>query len=67
MNRCFYLATPSRLLMKLTPTATRQATKRQQITEAMRASFRIEGIQVSAEQAQAALRKVEASLGKASA
>ncbi|MBC8083208.1 MAG: hypothetical protein H7Z21_08355 [Hymenobacter sp.] len=53
--------------MKPTPAATRQATKRQQIAEALRASFRIEGIQVSAEQAQAALRKVEASLGKASA
>ena len=45
----------------------RQAAKRQQIAEALRASFRIEGIQVSAEQAQAALRRVEASLGKASA
>ena len=67
MSRCFYLATPSRLPMKPTPTATHQATKRQQIAEALRASFRIEGIQVSAEQAQAALRKVEASLGKASA
>ena len=63
----FYLATPSHLPMKPTPTVTRQAAKRQQIAEALRASFRIEGIQVSAEQAQAALRKVEASLGKASA
>lgn len=51
--------------MKPTSTATRPATKRQQIAEALRASFRIEGIRVSAEQAQAALRKVEASLGKA--
>jgi len=53
--------------MKPTPTATRQATKREQIAEALRASFRIEGIQVSAEQAQAALGKVEASLQKPSA
>ncbi|WP_161787096.1 hypothetical protein [Hymenobacter sp. IS2118] len=53
--------------MKPTPTVTRQTAKRQQIAEALRASFRIEGIQVSAEQAQAALRKVEASLGKVSA
>lgn len=53
--------------MKPTPTAPRQAAKRQQIADALRASFRIEGIQVSAEQAQAALRKVEASLGKAPA
>ncbi|WP_201981369.1 hypothetical protein [Hymenobacter rubidus] len=53
--------------MKPTIPTARQAAKRQQIAEAMRASFRIEGIQVSAEQAQAALRKVEASLGKASA
>ena len=53
--------------MKPTPTATRPAAQREQIAEALRASFRIEGIQVSAEQAQAALRKVEASLVKASA
>ena len=67
MGRCFYLATLTHLPMKPTPTAARQTAKRQQIAEALRASFRIEGIQVSAEQAQAALRKVEASLGKASA
>jgi len=53
--------------MKPAPAATRQAAKRQQMAEAMRASFRIEGIQVSAEQAQAALGKVEASLQKPSA
>ena len=53
--------------MKPAPIATRQAAKRQQIAEEMRASFRIEGIQISAEQAQAALRKVEASLGNISA
>ena len=54
-------------LMKVAQTSNSKAAKRQQIAEALRASFRIEGIQVSAEQAQAALRKVEANLGKASA
>jgi len=53
--------------MKSSSTPATKAAKRQQIAEAMRASFRIEGIHISAEQAQAALRKVEASLGKASA
>ena len=48
-------------------TATARAARRQQIAEAMRASFRIEGIQISAEQARAALRQVELSLDKASA
>lgn len=52
--------------MKTAPTLAAKISKRQQIAEALRASFRIEGIQVSAEQARAALRKVEASLGKAS-
>ena len=47
--------------------AARQTAQRQQLAEELRASFRIEGIQVSAEQARAALRKVEASLGKADA
>ena len=51
--------------MKPTQAALAKAAKRQQIVEAMRASFRIEGIQVSPEQAQAALRKVELSLDKA--
>jgi tryptophan synthase beta subunit len=64
---CFYLDAPNHSFMNPSPTATRQDIKRQQIVEALRASFRIEGIQVSAEQAQAALRKVEASLGKAPA
>ncbi|NRT19713.1 hypothetical protein HNP98_002547 [Hymenobacter sp. 9A] len=48
--------------MKPALTAAAKAAKRQQLAEAMRASFRIEGIQVSAEQARAALRAVEASL-----
>ncbi|MGI4886883.1 MAG: hypothetical protein ACRYFR_18145 [Janthinobacterium lividum] len=52
--------------MKPTATAAKAA-KRQQLAEAMRASFRIEGIQVSAEQAQAALQAVELSLEKAPA
>lgn len=50
--------------MKLAQTPARKTVKRQQLAENLRASFRIEGIQVSAEQAQAALRKVVASLGK---
>ena len=66
LTACFYFAAPSYSLMKPKPTATRQAAKRQQIAEAMRASFRIEDIQISDEQALAALRKVEASLGKTS-
>ena len=52
--------------MKVAQNSTSKAAKRQEIAEAMRASFRIEGITISAEQARAALRKVEASLGKAS-
>lgn len=53
--------------MKATQTPAPKTAKRQEIAEAMRASFRIEGITISAEQAQAALRKVELSLGKAPA
>ncbi len=53
--------------MKPALTSAAKAAKRQQLAEAMRASFRIEGIQVSAEQARAALRAVELSLGKAPA
>ncbi|WP_345122295.1 hypothetical protein [Hymenobacter antarcticus] len=53
-------------IMKVAQTSTSKAAKRQAIAEAMRASFRIEGITISAEQARATLRKVEASLGKAS-
>lgn len=53
--------------MKTAQTPVRQTAKRQEIAQAMRASFRIEGITISAEQAQAALRKVELSLGKVSA
>lgn len=52
--------------MKPVATTSAKAAKRQQLAEAMRASFRIEGIEVSAEQARAALRRVEASLRKAS-
>lgn len=50
--------------MKTTQAPIHQIAKRQEIAQAMRASFRIEGITISAEQAQAALRKVELSLGK---
>jgi len=53
------------LQTKTIPPATRQAVKRQQIAEALRVSFRIEGIQISSKQAQAALRKAEANLAKA--
>lgn len=53
--------------MKNTETPICQIAKRQEIAQAMRSSFRIEGITISAEQAQAALRKVELSLGKAPA
>ena len=51
--------------MKVTQTPARKAAKRQEIADSMRASFRIEGITISAEQARATLRKVELSLGKA--
>ena len=57
----------SQEFMKVTQTPARKAAKRQEIADAMRASFRIEGITISAEQARAALRKVELSLNKASA
>ena len=53
--------------MKTTQAPIHQAAKRQEIAHAMRASFRIEGITISVEQAQAALHKVELSLGKAPA
>ncbi len=53
--------------MKKALTPAMKAAKRQQIAEVMRASFRIEGIQISAEQAQAALREVKVSLGKTNA
>ncbi|RZJ93072.1 MAG: hypothetical protein EOO60_06110 [Hymenobacter sp.] len=47
------------------PNTAQKLAKRQEIAEAMRASFRIEGITISAEQARAALRKVEVTLDKA--
>ena len=53
--------------MKVAQTPARKAAKRQEIAESMRASFCIEGIAISAEQARATLRKVELSLGKVTA
>ncbi len=52
--------------MKVAQPSNIKAAKRQEIADSMRASFRIEGITISAEQARATLRKVEATLGKAS-
>ncbi len=50
--------------MKTAQATAQKLAKRQEIAEAMRASFRIEGITISTEQARATLRKVELSLSK---
>ncbi len=53
--------------MKPMLTAADKAAKLQKIVEAARASFRIEGIHISAAQAEAALRKVTPTPDKVSA